>query len=139
MPGRVVKKESGRKRTNKPKHIAIAMLVKGPAKETFRAPHFWSLKLYGLTGTGFAQPTNIGLPMKNKKTGNKIEPNKSKCGIGFKVRRPAYFAVGSPRELATYPCANSWMMTENNKTTKEKILITISINVIYHLLQKKRR
>ena len=41
---------------NNPNIIAIAKFVAGPAMETFNVPHFWSLKLYGFIGTGFAQP-----------------------------------------------------------------------------------
>ena len=39
---------------SKPKIIAIPKFVNGPEIETLRVPHFWSLKLYGFIGTGFA-------------------------------------------------------------------------------------
>ena len=39
-----------------PKIIAITKLETGPAAARRAGPHFWFLKLYGLNGTGFAQP-----------------------------------------------------------------------------------
>jgi len=58
-------------------------------------------------GTGFAQPTNTGLPLINKSKGKITEPKGSKCFKGFRVNLPEYFAVGSPNELAMFPWANS--------------------------------
>ena len=78
-----------------PKIQATAKLAPGPAKDTFTFPHFWSLKLNGLTGTGFAQPNPVPVVIIRRK-GTTIEPIGSKCFIGFKVKRPAYFAVESP-------------------------------------------
>lgn len=75
-----------------PNRIAIAKLAIGPAKATFKFPHFLSLKLYGLTGTGFAHPIIGPLPevIKNKNKGNKKEPTGSKCFMGFIVSLPAF-------------------------------------------------
>lgn len=83
-----------------PKIIAIRKFVAGPATETFNSPHFWSLRLYGLIGTGFAQPKIGPLPMvANKSSKGRItEPKGSKCFKGFKVNLPACFAVGSPNQ-----------------------------------------
>ena len=103
IPGFWKKTASGINLINKPKTIAKPKFDKGPAKETFISPYFLSLKLYGFTGTGFAQPNKIGLPETNKSIGKIIDPKKSKCFKGFRVNLPAYFAVGSPNELATYP------------------------------------
>jgi hypothetical protein len=44
------------KRIIKPKNNAIHILDSGPATATIASPHFWFLRLYGLKGTGFAQP-----------------------------------------------------------------------------------
>ena len=103
IPGDKVKKFNGVNLMISPKNKANAIFESGPAMATLKEPHFWSLKLQGLIGTGFAQPTNTGLPLINKINGKIIEPNKSKCFSGFKVSRPAYFAVGSPSEKATLP------------------------------------
>lgn len=48
--------EAGKNLIANPKITAIKKLVAGPARETFNVPHFWSLKLKGFIGTGFAQP-----------------------------------------------------------------------------------
>ena len=71
----------------------------GPAKAIFIISVLGLAKYRESTGTGFAQPNPT----------NKIinEPNISKCASGFKVKRPAYLAVGSPNLLATHPCENS--------------------------------
>src|SRR3989344_9151592 len=89
----------------RPNIIAIKKLVAGPAKETFKVPHFWSLKLKGLTGTGFAQPKMGPWPAVaiNNNKGNKIVPKGSICFKGFKVKRPASLAVVSPNFKATLP------------------------------------
>lgn len=84
-----------------PKIIASKKFETGPAMETFISPYFWSLKLYGFIGTGFAQPNKNGLPTINKSNGKITEPIGSKCFKGFKVSLPSYFAVGSPKEYAT--------------------------------------
>lgn len=87
----------GKKRINNPKIKAKIMFDSGPAKATFASPYFLSLKLRGLTGTGFAQPKTTGLPVKIRIPGKIIEPNHSRCFMGFKVSRPAFLAVKSPR------------------------------------------
>ncbi len=55
-----VDKEVIPKRIIKPKIIAITIFTAGPAKATIASPHFLLRRLYGLNGTGFAQPNNIG-------------------------------------------------------------------------------
>lgn len=100
MLKRVVKiKFKGKNLIAKLKITAIKKLDKGPAMETLSVPHFWSRKLYGLIGTGFVQPKIGPFPAvnKNKKKGTRTEPNGSKCFNGLRVRRPACFAVGSPK------------------------------------------
>ena len=44
------------KRIINPKAIAIKKFESGPAAETISSPHLWFFRLYGLYGTGFAQP-----------------------------------------------------------------------------------
>ena len=83
---------------------------------TLADPHFLSRKLLGLKGTGLAQPKTKLAPEATNKTGNKIEPNISICGKGFKVRRPKSLAVVSPNSLAIQPCIYSWMIAENINT-----------------------
>ena len=142
MPGFMVIIEMGRNLKIKPKTTAKEIFDKGPATETFISPHFLSRKLYGFTGTGFAQPNKTGLPAINKSKGKIIEPNGSKCFKGFKVSLPSYFAVGSPKLEATYPWASSWIITEKSKTIKEKIVIAsvpiIFIDLYYYVLQKNK-
>lgn len=89
----------------KPKNIATIKFVAGPAKETLSIPHFWSLKLYGFTGTGFAQPKIGPLPAVNtsKINGKIIVPNGSICLIGFRVNLPSLLAVVSPNNKAILP------------------------------------
>lgn len=80
-----------------PKIIAKEKFDIGPAKATFNCPYFWSMKLYGLIGTGFAQPTKKCEFINNRNKGTKKEPTISRCLIGFSVSLPAYLAVGSPK------------------------------------------
>ena len=79
-----------------PKIKTKRKLAPGPAIATFNSPHLWSRKLYGFTGTGFAQPITKGLLMITKSKGKTIVPKGSICFEGFKLSLPAYFAVGSP-------------------------------------------
>lgn len=89
-------KKGKKKRRIKPKIKAKDRFAPGPAAATFREPYFRSRKLYGLIGTGFAQP--IPMPVvRIERIGTTTEPIGSKCLMGFRVRRPAYFAVGSPK------------------------------------------
>src|SRR3990167_1093560 len=97
-PGAITKMDWGKNLISKPKNKAKAIFEAGPAMETFKDPHFWSLKLYGLIGTGLAQPKITPLGKRASKIGRITDPKGSKCFNGFRVRRPAYFAVGSPRE-----------------------------------------
>ena len=83
--------------------IAIKIFESGPAIATNNSPHRWFRKLYGLYGTGFAQPTTKPDPDITKMAGRIIEPNGSKCLIGLIVNRPAYLAVTSPIHKAAYP------------------------------------
>ena len=106
IPSKSIKGSSWGTWTNliiNPKTMAKAKFAATPAMETFKVPHFLSLKLYGFTGTGFAHPKINGCPpgkrdMSINRRGRITEPKGSKCFIGFRVRRPAYFAVGSPKE-----------------------------------------
>jgi len=68
----------------------------GPAMATINSPHFLFLKLFGLKGTGFAQARKAEAPDNKNIAGTIIVPNKSMCGIGFKVILPASSAVLSP-------------------------------------------
>ena len=97
--------KKGKNLIARPKIKANKKLTLGPAKETLRLPHFWSLKLKGLPGTGFAQPIIGPWPavIKSKSKGKIIVPNMSICFKGFKVSLPAFFAVGSPNCKAALP------------------------------------
>ena len=86
--------------------IAIIRFAKGPAKATKNIPLFLFLKLYGLTGTGFAHP-NTKPPKYISKPGNITVPNKSIWAMGLSVRRPCLEAVKSPKPFAIRPCATS--------------------------------
>ncbi len=128
-----IKTDSGREKNliAKPKITATKKFIPGPAIETLSVPHFWSRKLKGLIGTGFAQPTIKGLPEKIKIKGKTMVPKRSMCFNGFKVKRPASFAVGSPKCRATDPWAISCKTIEKNKTTKENIVSIVSL--WYHI------
>lgn len=78
-----------------PKNKAIKRLEAGPARATNASPHLWFFRLYGLNGTGLAQPIIKPLD-KYVIVGNTTEPKRSKCLKGFKVNLPWYFAVLSP-------------------------------------------
>lgn len=88
------------KNTNKslkinPINIAMPRFDNGPAAATFNVPYLESLRLYGLNGTGFAQPIKIPEDI-NKNMGRITVPIGSMCEIGFNVSLPAFLAVGSP-------------------------------------------
>src|SRR4051812_31041907 len=59
------------------------------------------------TGTGFAQP-NTGAPLTARNSGRTTVPIGSTWRIGLRLSRPRRRAVGSPKALATQPCATSW-------------------------------
>ena len=77
--------------------IAKIKFVTTPAAETTTSPSFGLLKLYGLYGTGFAQPIIAPPKLTTDIMGNSIEPTMSICGTGFIVSLPAFFAVLSPK------------------------------------------
>ena len=83
-----------------PKTKARNILDSGPAIATIASPHLAFLRLYGLKGTGLAQPKTIGDPDNTNISGKRIEPKRSMCGMGLRVRRPANFAVLSPCKYA---------------------------------------
>ena len=87
--------------------IASKKLVAGPASDTKIIPHLRLRKFRKSTGTGLAAPKRMGELTNSKNAGNKIEPNKSMCGTGFKVSRPASRAVVSPSLSAISPWAIS--------------------------------
>lgn len=106
MPRRLTKERfKGIKRMINPKKTATRKLAPGPAKDTFSIPFFGSLKLKGLTGTGFAQPNTGPLPavIIKRERGIIKDPKKSKCFNGFKVKRPLSLAVESPKDKAALP------------------------------------
>src|SRR3989344_491779 len=94
------KKDKSKNLIMRPKKTARRMLAEGPARVTRADPHFLFLKLFGLKGTGLGQPIITTEAPKSagraSKNGKIIEPKGSKCGKGFKVRRPATSAVLSP-------------------------------------------
>ena len=79
------------------KIIAIEKLLNGPDKPINPLSLLGFFKYKGLNGTGFAQPNKTGLLIKKRVNGKRNEPKKSRCFIGFKVSRPAFLAVGSPK------------------------------------------
>lgn len=102
--GRLAPKEKRPERRKKnPKIIAMERLAKIPAEATATVPHFRLLKLFGLYGTGLAQPKTKPVE-KYINAGTTMEPIGSRCLRGFKVSRPALRAVSSPNISATYPC-----------------------------------
>ena len=70
----------------------------GPAAAIKNSPCLLFLRLYGLYGTGLAQP-NVN-PAREVIRGTMIEPIGSMCLSGFKVNRPESRAVGSPSRSA---------------------------------------
>ena len=66
------------KRRTMPKIIAIKKLARTPAEATAIVPHFRLLKLFGLYGTGFAQPNKNGECAKTRTAGKRTEPNQSR-------------------------------------------------------------
>jgi hypothetical protein len=93
---------TGRKRIARPKTVAIKRFTAGPAPATIASPQRLLRRLYGLNGTGFAQPI-INPPTRCEIMGTSTDPTGSKCFRGFKVRRPSYSAVLSPSKFAAYP------------------------------------
>ncbi len=52
-------------------------------------------------------------------SGRATDPNPSRCALGFKVRRPASFAVGSPHLSAAQPWATSCTVADNITSTTD--------------------
>ena len=105
-------KTSGIKRRVRPNKAARAKLERGPAIATLTGPYLRSLSAVGSYGTGLAYPTMNGERAKNKINGNRIDPNISRWRRGFKLKRPAFFAVMSPKLYAVAPWLTSWITTE---------------------------
>ncbi len=82
---------------------AITILVKGPMSPTRTDWLRGLLSLEILTGTGFAQP-KYPAPEIVKIIGKTMDPMGSMCLRGFRVSRPALFAVSSPKMNAISPC-----------------------------------
>lgn len=114
---------AGIKRIINPKTTASKMFEAGPARATFKSAYF-PLKLKGFIGTGFAPPIIKLVGRIIIKSGKITVKKGSIWGIGFKVSRPIFFAVGSPREYAAIPWAYSW------KTAEKISIIKISIQII---------
>lgn len=114
-PGKIPRVD-GKNRIASPKTKESERFAKGPAAPTQAGPHRLFRKLYGLYGTGLAQPIKNGLCVIMSRAGRRIDPKRSRCGIGFKVNLPAYLAVLSPKASATKPCDTSCITTEKIKT-----------------------
>jgi hypothetical protein len=78
----------------------------GPTNETIASPILLLKKLFGFTGTGFAQPIKA-IPDENEASGIKTVPIKSICLSGLRDNLPTFFAVGSPILYAKSAWANS--------------------------------
>ena len=74
IPGKTSAMGVPKKRSKSPKERAIARFAAGPAKLTLAEPYFLSRKLYGFTGTGFAQPNRKGLEERTKRRGTATDP-----------------------------------------------------------------
>src|SRR5690606_23862805 len=72
----------------------------------------WSRKLYGLYGTGLAQPKRKPALEIRRRAGMMTEPSGSICTNGFGDRRPWSRAVGSPSQSAMKPWAISWRIID---------------------------
>jgi hypothetical protein len=109
--------------------IASIKLDIGPAAETIASSLNAFLKLFGLTGTGFAQPISAK-PEANDASGIISVPTRSACLNGLSVSLPRLFAVLSPSLLAEKACANSWMVIEIINIGK-KVKNEISFSLIW--------
>jgi hypothetical protein len=77
------------------KMAANAALTAGPANDT-KTPWLRGLRNRPVvTGTGFAQPKTPA-EASERRAGTMRVPTGSTCTAGFKVSRPARFAVSSP-------------------------------------------
>src|SRR3989338_11580400 len=110
--------EAGKYCRRSPKINARTKFEIGPAIATHAGPHFWSFKLYGLNGTGFAYANRM--PVGIIRSGKMTEQKKSICARGFSVSRPAYRAVASPSRSATQPWEYSCRMAEAIITMRKK-------------------
>lgn len=89
---------------------AIRKLLPGPAREThINAERECARSFHGFTGTGFAQPNPMRISIKL--------PIRSRCLNGFKVNRPAFLGVSSPKRSATKACENSWIVSAIRRVT----------------------
>ena len=80
------------------KNSAMRRLEHGPAAAMRNSPERLFFRLYGLYGTGLAQPKVK--PAREVMMGTMIEPMGSICFSGFKVNLPCNLAVGSPNQSA---------------------------------------
>ena len=86
----VVNVGSPETRMRSAKRSANAKLVAGPAAATIVSPQCGArVRLYGLYGTGFAQPNRKPPGERIEIMGKIIEPSMSMCGMGLSVSRPA--------------------------------------------------
>lgn len=96
VPNRVINKI-----LNKMKLITLnKKFDAGPEREVNAMPLYGSLKLKGLTGTGFAHPKTKGDPTIIKNAGIINVPKRSICLIGFNEILFNLFPVGSPNLFA---------------------------------------
>jgi hypothetical protein len=96
---------------------ASSALVAGPARET-STPWLRGLRnRVVFTGTGLAQPKTPA-PASDRSAGTISVPTGSTCTMGFRLSRPARFAVSSPNALATHPWDTSCRMIDGTMTQK---------------------
>ena len=96
----------------------------GPARDT-STPWLRGLRSRPtFTGTGLAQPKTPA-PASDSSAGTISVPTGSTCTTGFRVSRPARFAVSSPNALATQPCDTSCRMIDGTMT--QKMMISCSV------------
>ena len=71
-----------------PKKIAMKKFANTPAEATAIVPHFLSDRLFGLYGTGFAQPNKNGDPVITKSPGKRTGQRRGDFGHRQLLRQP---------------------------------------------------
>ena len=97
---------SRNRRSENTHRIAISRLAAGPASATHSMSFLGRRSRPKSTGTGLAQPNSMpGLPssldISRITAGTSSVPTGSMWRAGFRLMRPAWYAVGSPNMRAT--------------------------------------
>ena len=98
--------------------------MNGPASET-STPWLRGLRRRPtVTGTGFAQPKKPQ-PDRTMIAGTSSVPIGSTWRTGFRLSRPARFAVSSPNADATQPCEISWRISDGIRMQNQMISVSL--------------